>query len=204
MNGDIINRVMPMAGLLRGLEGIDIAAGSADKMITSVEYSSNSVKKDSLFVAIEGYRSDGHRFIKDAAANGACAVVVSKNRIAEFSCIADKGITLIAASSGRKALSGLSAAFFGRPSSKLTVIGITGTNGKTSTTFMIESIMKKHGRVPAVIGTINYRWKGRVIPAPNTTPESRDIQELLYRMHEDGVDCVIMEVSSHGLEQHRF
>ena len=82
-------------------------------------------------------------------------------------------------------------------------IGITGTNGKTSITYMLESIMKRYGRNPGVIGTINYRWGGREYPAPNTTPESRDLQEILYRMKRDGVDAVIMEVSSHALELRR-
>jgi UDP-N-acetylmuramyl tripeptide synthase len=80
------------------------------------------------------------------------------------------------------------------------IIGVTGTNGKTSTTYMLESIMRQAGHQVGVIGTVNYRWAGREVPAPNTTPESRDIQQLLKTMLDAGVSCVVMEVSSHGLE----
>jgi UDP-N-acetylmuramoyl-L-alanyl-D-glutamate--2,6-diaminopimelate ligase len=171
--------------------------------VTSVEYDSRAVKKGSLFVAVEGYKSDGHRFVHTAVENGAAAVCVAADRAEEFSSLGERGIAIVAAGDTRTALSRLSAAFFGFPSRSMLAIGITGTNGKTSITYMLEAILKRHGLNPGVIGTINYRWGGKTHPAPNTTPESRDLQEILYRMGRDGVDAVIMEVSSHALELRR-
>jgi UDP-N-acetylmuramoyl-L-alanyl-D-glutamate--2,6-diaminopimelate ligase len=171
--------------------------------VSSVEYDSRNVKKGSLFVAVQGFASDGHRFVHTAVDNGAVAVCVARERLADFSHLNHRGIDILAADDTRTALSKLSAAFYDFPSRSMMMIGVTGTNGKTSITYMLESIMKRYRRNPGVIGTINYRWGGREYPAPNTTPESRDLQEILYRMNRDGVNTVIMEVSSHALELRR-
>ncbi len=182
---------------------MDLIAGNGNAPVLSVEYDSRKVRHDSLFVAIEGFSSDGHSFIKAAIENGASAVMISRSRVTEVAELKSSGIAIIASDDTRKALSKISAAFFGYPSRSMRVIGITGTNGKTSTTYMLESITKAAGLSPAVIGTVDYRWKGRREASPNTTPESRDLQELIARMASDGVDCLIMEVSSHGLELSR-
>jgi UDP-N-acetylmuramoyl-L-alanyl-D-glutamate--2,6-diaminopimelate ligase len=171
--------------------------------VSSVEYDSRNVKKGSLFVAVEGLTSDGHRFVHTAVNNGAAAICVARDRIGDFTYLNDCGIDILAADDTRTALSKLSAAFYDYPSRSMMIIGITGTNGKTSITYMLEAIMKRYRRNPGVIGTINYRWGGREYPAPNTTPESRDLQEILYRMRREGVNTVIMEVSSHALELRR-
>jgi len=171
--------------------------------VSSVEYDSRNVKKGSLFVAVVGFTSDGHRFVQTAVDNGAVAVCVARNRLGDFAHLKDLGIDILAADDTRTALTKLSAAFFDFPSRSMMMIGVTGTNGKTSITYMLEAIMKRYRRNPGVIGTINYRWNGREYPAPNTTPESRDLQEILYRMQRDGVNSVIMEVSSHALELRR-
>ncbi len=189
--------------LAAGSGGAVELAGAGDVAVTSVEYDSRMVKKGSLFVAVEGFKSDGHRYVRAAVDSGAAAVCVSRERAGELADLAGRGIGILAAADTRTALSSLSAAFFGFPSRSMLAIGITGTNGKTSITYMLEAIMKRHGRNPGVIGTINYRWGGREYPAPNTTPESKDLQEILYRMRHDGVDAVIMEVSSHALELRR-
>ncbi len=179
------------------------AVSGGSVVVSSVEYDSRKVKKGSLFIAVEGFTSDGHRFVHTAVENGASAVCMLRERAGDFEWLKERGVGILVTDDTRTALSRLSAAFFGFPSRCMLAIGITGTNGKTSITYMLEAIMKRHGRNPGVIGTINYRWGGREIPAANTTPESRDLQEILYRMKKDGVDAVIMEVSSHALELRR-
>ncbi|HOD15447.1 MAG TPA: UDP-N-acetylmuramoyl-L-alanyl-D-glutamate--2,6-diaminopimelate ligase [Spirochaetota bacterium] len=193
-----------------GLEELAASAAGAVEIVrgngtavTSVEYDSRAVKKGSLFVAVEGYKSDGHRFVHAAAESGAAAICVAADRVDDFASLGERGIAILAAGDTRTALSRLSAAFFGFPSRAMLAIGVTGTNGKTSITYMLEAVMKRHGLNPGVIGTINYRWGGKTWPAPNTTPESRDLQEILWRMKRDGVTAVIMEVSSHALELRR-
>lgn len=187
-------------GLLRALDGtIEAPAAGADVPIGSVEYNSRNVVPGSLFVAIEGFQADGHRFVSTAVDNGATAVVVSRARLSEFSVLASRGVAVYGAVNTRRALSCLSAAFYGNPTGTMLVIGVTGTNGKTSITYMLEAIMGVAGRVPGVIGTVNYRWRGKTLAAPNTTPESRDLQQIIRMMRDDGVDTLIMEVSSHGL-----
>ena len=177
---------------------IKYAAGLPDAEITSVEYDSRKVGPGTMFVAVKGFAADGHAYIKNAVDAGASAVVVSPDRLNEFLELSSKTV-IYTSSDTRRALSILAASFFDFPSVEMDIIGVTGTNGKTSITYMLESILKKAGMNPGVIGTINYRWAGKTLSAPNTTPESRDIQEILYNMLEDGVDCVVMEVSSHAL-----
>ena len=182
---------------------VSVCSGDPAVEISSVEYDSRHVKKGSLFVAVEGFTSDGHRFINSAVERGATAILVRADRSAEYRGLGEAGVAVLAAEDIRAALSRVSAAFYGFPSRSMMSIGITGTNGKTSITYMIESIMKRNDLKPGVIGTINYRWSNRSYPAANTTPESKDLQEILYRMQRDGVDVVIMEISSHALELKR-
>src|SRR4030042_645782 len=190
---ELVQKAGGAAEILGG-DGVDVP---------SVEYDSRNVKRGSLFIAVEGFNSDGHRFIASAIENGASAVCVARDRARDFASLHQDGTGVLAADDTRTALSRLSAAFFGFPSRSMMVIGITGTNGKTSVTYMLEAILKQHGLIPGVIGTINYRWGGGTFHAPNNTPESRDLQELLWMMRRDGVDAVIMEVSSHALELKR-
>lgn len=174
-----------------------------DSDIFSIEYDSRKAKTGSVFVAVEGLESDGHKFINDAVENGCAAVVVSSKRGDEFRGLAGKGVLLLLSDDTRKSLSRLSAVFCGKPSEKLHVTGVTGTNGKTSITYLLESVFAECGINSAVMGTINYRWEGRQVEALNTTPESREIQYMLKQMADDGVTHVIMEVSSHALELNR-
>lgn len=190
-----------LADLLEGAgDAVRLATGSPSVRVGSVEYDSRHAGMGSLFVAVEGFQSDGHAFAAAAASAGASAIVVSASRAREFSALAEGGTALCVCDDTRLALSRLSAAFYGFPSSRAMVIGITGTNGKTSTTFMLESIARAAGMTPGVMGTINYRWNDTVMTAANTTPESRDIQQIMHAMVSDGVDCIVMEVSSHGLD----
>lgn len=172
---------------------VTLRDSSSGVSVSSIEYDSRNVTAGSLFVAVKGLESDGHTFIEKAVASGASAVVVDRGWNGTTS------VPVIEADDSRAALSYLTAAFCGFPSKKLKVVGITGTNGKTSTTYMLESIFREAGLVPGVIGTVNYRWNDTVIAAPNTTPESADLQKIFGRMVSDGVNAVAMEVSSHGL-----
>ena len=192
-----------LGDMLVNFAGTYAITGDAGIAVSSVEYDSRRIQPGSLFVAVEGYSSDGHGYIDAVADAGASAVVVAENRSGDFAYLADRGISVISVSDCRRALSRISAAFYGFPSRDMIAVGITGTNGKTSITYMLEAIAVAAGYNPGVIGTIDYRWKGTNIPAPNTTPESRDLQEILFRMRRDGVDFLIMEVSSHGLELNR-
>ena len=171
--------------------------------ISSVEYDSRRVRQGSLFVAVEGYASDGHRYIAEVTEKGAAAVVVSRSRAGEFRHVIERGVSLLVSDNTRRALSSLSSSFYGFPSRDMKLIGITGTNGKTSITYMVESVLKECGYSVGVIGTINYRWNGIDHPADNTTPESRDLQKILNDMRNDGVEYVVMEISSHALQLNR-
>ena len=193
------SRIMTVDELLRDAGDLMAPAGPLAKgAVSSIEYDSRRAGRDSLFVAIEGFQSDGHRYVREVVQKGAKGVVVARKRLAEFQDLSGQGVMVLSSDNPRRALSRLSAAFYRRPSSRVMAVGITGTNGKTSITYMLEAICRKAGREPGVIGTVNYRWRGQEMPSPNTTPESRDLQELMNRMVEDGVEVIIMEVSSHG------
>ncbi|MFW6365843.1 MAG: UDP-N-acetylmuramoyl-L-alanyl-D-glutamate--2,6-diaminopimelate ligase [Spirochaetota bacterium] len=165
--------------------------------IEAVTYDSRRAKKGTLFVAVTGYKADGHDFAENAYQNGCRHFLVATGRADELSSFPD--ISVFETDNSRRALSNVSALCYGEVTKEIPVIGITGTNGKTSITYMIESVLKEAGYVPGVIGTVNYRWDDIQINAPNTTPESSDLHEILARMHADGVDVVVMEVSSHAL-----
>ncbi len=200
MISERLNITATAGALVSGSNGAaELAAGAPATVISSIEYDSRAVVPGALFVAVEGLASDGHRFVEQAVAAGAAAVAVSRGRLAEFSGLAGKGVAVLAVDDGRLALSALSAAFYGNPSHDMTVVGVTGTNGKTSITYMLESIFETCGMAAGVIGTVNCRWKGKSVPVRNTTPESADIQQALHVMRRDGVKAAVMEVSSHAL-----
>ena len=187
--------MMELAKLLEGVE-IGRISGETRKEIEGITYHSRRVKKDFLFAAIRGMEADGHQFIGEAIDRGAVAVLLEQERE-----IGSR--TMVRVPNSRQALARVSSNFYGNPSSRVTLIGITGTNGKTTTTYLLESILKKAGCAVGVIGTVNYRYGQKRIPAPNTTPESLDLQRMLWEMVEDKITHVIMEVSSHGLDLDR-
>ena len=178
---------------------VKLALPSVLSPISSVEYDSRLAVEGCLFVAVQGYNVDGHDFVEQAVSNGAAAVLISENRLEAFRHLAEKGCAVFTTNNTREALSEISAAFYGFPSDDMKVIGVTGTNGKTSVTYMIESVLRECGFNCGVIGTINSRWNGNEYTSLNTTPESRDIQKILRSMKEDGVEYAVMEVSSHAL-----
>jgi UDP-N-acetylmuramoyl-L-alanyl-D-glutamate--2,6-diaminopimelate ligase len=180
------------------LEGVEIRklTGETVKEVPGIAYHSKKVEKGFLFAAIRGLEFDGHQFIEEAIQRGAAAVLLEEEREIP-------GRTVILVPNSRQALAKISSNFYGNPSSRVRLIGITGTNGKTTTTYLLESILKKAGCVPGVIGTINYRFGQKTISAPNTTPESSDLQRILWEMVNEKISHVIMEVSSHGLDLDR-
>jgi len=176
------------------LEGVEIKRiiGSVSKEIQGIAYHSSQVERGFLFAALRGLETDGHYYIGKAIEKGAEAILLEEGPGISAS-------TLIYVPNSRQALAKVSSNFYGNPSSTLTLIGITGTNGKTTTTYLLEAILKKAGFDVGVLGTINYRFKGKVFPSTNTTPESLDLQRILWEMSREGVSHAIMEVSSHGL-----
>jgi UDP-N-acetylmuramoyl-L-alanyl-D-glutamate--2,6-diaminopimelate ligase len=171
--------------------------GDPEQEIRSITYDSRSVSPGDLFVALRGLTLDGHRFLQQAIARGASAVLAE-----EFK--QDPGsVSVILARNTRDALAQAAAQFYGRPFEQMKLVGITGTNGKTTTSYLLESILKAAGNKPGVIGTINYRMPGHVYRAPVTTPESLDLMRIMREMADKGVTHVLMEVSSHALDQGR-
>jgi len=188
--------MVQLARLVRSLDVIE-TRGAMDLDITDISYHSHRVKEGHLFVAIPGTKQDGHHFIEEVIAKGARAVIAEQMppRLGD--------IPLVAVRDARQALAQVSAEFFSHPSREITLVGITGTNGKTTTSYLIESIIKAAGKEAGVIGTINYRMKGKEQPAPTTTPQSYDLQRLLREMVAHGMAYAVMEVSSHALDQER-
>jgi UDP-N-acetylmuramyl-tripeptide synthetase len=164
--------------------------------VVSIHYKAQEVKQGGMFVAIQGHVTDGHDYIDVALANGASAIITQKPL--------ERDSIIIEVEDTRKALSAISAAFYGNPSEDLFLIGITGTNGKTTTAYLIESILLKAGFKVGVIGTINYRYSDKIFNSPVTTPESLDLQRILAEMIDQGITHVIAEVSSHAIDQHRI
>ena len=172
-------------------------SGNPEQEISGITYDSRSTKPGVLFVALRGMTVDGHTFLREAVAKGASAVLAE-----EFK--GDPGETaVILAQNTREAMAQVAAEFYGRPFKNMDLIGITGTNGKTTTSYLLETILKTAGKRPGVIGTVNYRMPGHVYGAPVTTPESLDLMRILREMADRNVTDVIMEVSSHALDQGR-
>ena len=187
---------MQIAKLLENLE-YELVAGSLDTEITTLVYDSRKVEKGSVFVCISGTVRDAHDFIPDVVEKGAAAVIVEKD------VTVPEDVTVIKVADSRLALACMSAAYFDYPSKKLRTIGITGTKGKTTTTYMVKSILESAGIKTGLIGTIETIIGDEHIPSANTTPESYVVQEYFHRMVEAGMDAVVMEVSSQALMLHR-
>lgn len=187
---------MKLTKLLERLE-YECINGSLDVEVTNIVNDSRKAKEGSLFFCIKGAVSDGHEYAAEVAAKGAKVLVVQDEvKVPE-------DVTVIRVKDSRYAMAVVSAAYFDYPAEKLRVIGITGTKGKTTTTYMVKSILESAGHKVGLIGTIEAIIGDERIPAANTTPESCTIQEYFWRMAEAGCDCVVMEVSSQGLMLHR-
>ncbi|MCX7794670.1 MAG: UDP-N-acetylmuramoyl-L-alanyl-D-glutamate--2,6-diaminopimelate ligase [Thermodesulfovibrionales bacterium] len=178
------------------LKGLNVAVVQ-DIEIKNISYNSKDIKEGSLFVAIKGQRADGHDFIEDAIKKGAISVILERDE----KKLKDryKDCLFIFVEDSRTALATISSNFYGRISERVPVIGVTGTNGKTTTTFLIKSILETAGIKTGLIGTIHYEIGDRILPASHTTPESLDFQRLLKEIYDSGCRAVVAEVSSHGL-----
>jgi UDP-N-acetylmuramoyl-L-alanyl-D-glutamate--2,6-diaminopimelate ligase len=179
------------------LQKLQQADGDLDQEVAGLVYDSRRVAKGDVFFAVPGAQADGHQFVNQAIERGAIAVVVAdKTKV-------PRGVTFVCVHDVRATMGLWAAQFYSQPGHRLKIIGVTGTNGKTTTTYLIESILASAGMEPGVIGTINYRYGGKEMPAHHTTPESPDIHALMAEMSQRGVRSVAMEVSSHALVQER-
>jgi UDP-N-acetylmuramoyl-L-alanyl-D-glutamate--2,6-diaminopimelate ligase len=188
---------MQLSELLQSTHDPLLISGDTGLDISGLFYDSRKVKSGGLFFALKGVAVDGHRYIETAVKSGAVAVVL------EDVSFAPAGITCIQVTDARLAMSEMAAAFYRYPTSTVPLIGVTGTNGKTTTTYLIEAILNKAGIPAAVLGTIHYRFAGMILPSAHTTPESVELQKTLRELLDYGAKSVVMEVSSHALEQRR-
>lgn len=187
---------MQLSKLIENLSIIKFT-GSLDIEISDIVYDSRKVTKNSVFVCLKGHNYDGHEYILDAIKNGASAVVSEKY-------IEINDATLIVVENSRKFLAGISANFFEHPAKKMNIIGLTGTKGKTTTSFMIKSILEKYGKKVGLIGTLGVVLSDRIIKTNNTTPESYEVQKYLKYMSDEGYSHCIIEASSIGLRDYRI
>lgn len=182
--------------LLEDLTNVEIS-GDTNKEINKIEYDSKKIEQGDIFVAINGYKEDGNKYIEAAVKNGAVAVVF-QGEVEKL-----EGVTYIKVEDSRIALAVMSATYYGNPARKLKLIGVTGTKGKTTTTYMIRDIMLASGKKIGMIGTICNTYGNVKEESIRTSPESLDLQALLARMVDAGMEYVVMEVSSHALELNR-
>src|SRR5215216_1565758 len=171
--------------------------GTVDRPVENIAYDSRRVQRHTMFVALRGEKVDGHQFIGHAIDKGASVIVAEREE-------KDPRVTSLLVENTRTALADLSATFYGHPARRLKLAGVTGTNGKTTTTFLIKHICEKAGLRCGLIGTVRYEIGERVLPAIRTTPESLDLQELLAQIANAGCRAATMEVSSHALAQDRI
>lgn len=184
---------MRLRELLKGVRVINLD-GDPETRITGVVYDSRKAAPGCVFVAAKGEKLDGSRFIPDAAGAGAAAVVFE-----DYEGKLPPGVAAVKVPDAREAMAGIASKFYGDPSSKLKVVGITGTNGKTTTSYIIKSVIEAAGKKTGLVGTISYMVGDEVLPAPNTTPESVDLQAHLAAMEKAGAGYAVIEVSSHSV-----
>lgn len=183
---------MKLADILAGAEIIHQSA-DPELEITGIAFDSREIRPGWLFIAVPGFKSDGNRFIADAASAGAAAAIAESWPEAA-------ALPLVQVASSRQTMALAAANFFDHPSEKLALVGVTGTNGKTTTVFMIDAILKAAGRKSGLLGGIEYRLGDESLPAARTTPESVRLQHMLARMVTAGAEAATIEVSSHGIE----
>ena len=194
---------MELKSILAGLEGLKVK-GNLDIDISNIDSDSRNIKENGLFIAITGFDVDGHNYIKEAIKKGAIAVIASIDIDKKLLKEIMNDVTIILAEDTRYALAIASCNFYENPSRKFKLVGITGTKGKTTTSFMVKSILEKAGKKVGLIGTVaNYIGDKSLGESARTTPESLELQKIFAQMVEEKVDAVIMEVSSQSLKLHR-
>ncbi len=187
---------MKLSELLPAL-GTCSVAGRRDIEVTGLAFDSRMVRPGNLFAALPGGRADGHDYVTEAIDRGAVAILAQKD------VATSNRATSLRVKDSRRALAQLANCFYGNPSKEIEVIGVTGTNGKTTVCYLIQAILKEARKRPALLGTIEYLIGGRSIPAERTTPEAPYLQAMMREAVKEGCDCLVMEVSSHALEQKR-
>ena len=195
---------MELKTILSGLEGLKVK-GNLDINVEKIKNNSQTVEKNDIFVAIKGFDDDGHKHIKEAIANGAKVILAEEDKI-DKTIVKEipEDVVLILTKDTRYALAICACNFYKNPSRKMKLIGITGTKGKTTTTYMIRDILEKHGIKVGLIGTVaSYVGDKKIADNENTTPESLKLQEIFSKMLEEKCEVVVMEVSSQGLKMHR-
>ncbi|MFK5925528.1 MAG: UDP-N-acetylmuramoyl-L-alanyl-D-glutamate--2,6-diaminopimelate ligase [Desulfuromusa sp.] len=197
MISDLQGQHMKLEKLLTPIQSLALV-GSAEKVISGLVCDSRQVKADMLFFALPGVNADGFDYLPQALQKG--AIVVVAEQVPE-ACV--EGVCYIKVANVRQTMAVMAAEFYGHPTVDVPVIGVTGTNGKTTTTYLLEAIFKQAGFSPAVFGTIEYRFGELHYEAANTTPESIDLLRMMADFRQRGADILILEVSSHALEQHR-
>ncbi|HEV2173843.1 MAG TPA: UDP-N-acetylmuramoyl-L-alanyl-D-glutamate--2,6-diaminopimelate ligase [Nitrospira sp.] len=193
------SRSMTVAQLMAALKGqvaIVEQRGELDRTVTSVTDDSRAVASGSLFVAVKGERVDGHRFVAQVAQAGAAAIVAQES-------VEAGSLPFVKVADSRKALGFIGSRFYGDPSARLSMIGVTGTNGKTTTTYLCKTLLEGIGQRVGLIGTVAYQIGAETIPASHTTPGALELQGLLMKMTQAGLNSVVMEVSSHALAMDR-
>ena len=187
---------MKLLDLIKELDIVNIN-GNTDLEIDEIQHDSRKIEKNSLFVALEGFTVDGHKYITQAVDRGACAIIAKKK------VNLNRDVTIIKVNDTRIALAKVASTFYDEPSKKLGIIGITGTNGKTTTTYLVDAVFKAEGKNVGIIGSIGNIINGKLYKSKNTTPESLELQKILNQMVESKVEICTMEASSHALELHR-
>ncbi len=189
---------MRLDKLIEGIKTVKVT-GDTEVEIGGIFYDSRKVIPGGLFFAIRGFDTDGHKFIDDAVKRGAVAVVVEE----DLNIISHENVTAVQVTDSRAVMGAFADKFYGHPSMDLKLIGITGTNGKTTVCYIIEEIIRAAGKSPGIIGTINYRYLRKIVVPPHTTPEAIDLSKLMREMVDSGVTHAAMEVSSHALDLKR-
>ena len=179
------------------------AGGDSNAPVTGVEYDSRKVKPGAVFVAMKGGSTDGNRYVDKAIAAGALGIITDSSNTFDHLLVYQAGTPVLEVEHGRRALAEASAAFFGHPERKLAATGITGTNGKTTAAYLTEALLNAAARKTVLVGTIEYHVAGEVRSSVHTTPESRDLFELMFEGATRGATELVTEVSSHGLDQGR-
>lgn len=187
---------MQLRQLLQAIPALKIE-GSPDREVTGLTYDSRRVTPGVVFVAIPGQNVDGHDFINSAIGRGAAAIICERNGFTS------PRATKVIVADAREALALAAAAFYGRPADKLKLVGVTGTNGKTTVAFMVKHLLTASGVPTALLGTVHYEIGQRIIPAQRTTPEALEIHQMMEQMVKSGCTACVMEVSSHALDQRR-
>ena len=188
---------MKLSRLLRGIDVLEVS-GDISGDASDICYDSRKCGERSVFVAITGAEFNGHDFVREAVKRGTGYIVYDEEKP-----FTEPGVVFIRVKDSRLALGRLAKNFYGNPSRDLCLIGVTGTNGKTTVAYFLESILESAGFRTGVTGTVNYRYGGNIFPASHTTPESLDLHRMLREMVDAGVTHVVMEVSSHAIDLKR-